>query len=102
MIVIGGDDRLPETAAVLIARWAWRYRSELAPVYLAVLTMLAGWALHATYPAWWWAILSATVVGTAGVAACVRRLGLPTLAERLYAAAIVLADAGWLAAAVAA
>jgi hypothetical protein len=33
VIVIGGDDRLPETAAVLIPRWARRYCSELAPIY---------------------------------------------------------------------
>ena len=32
MMVINPGDQLPELAAVIIARWAWRYRSELAPL----------------------------------------------------------------------
>ena len=39
MMVINTGDALPETAGVLLARWAWRYRSELAP--LAVTAALA-------------------------------------------------------------
>ena len=35
MMVIGSGDPLPELAAVVIARWAWRYRSELAPLGIA-------------------------------------------------------------------
>ena len=36
MMVITGDDQLPETAVVILLRYAWRYRSELAPLYVAL------------------------------------------------------------------
>jgi hypothetical protein len=35
MMVINLGDPLPDLAAVIIARWAWRYRSELAPLGVA-------------------------------------------------------------------
>ena len=50
MMVINSGDPFPELAIVVIARLAWRYRSELAPV--AVTGALAGvgaW-LHGAYP----------------------------------------------------
>jgi S-DNA-T family DNA segregation ATPase FtsK/SpoIIIE len=102
MIVMGSDDRLPETAAVLIFRWAWRYRSELAPLFLALAMMSAGWFLHATHPAWWWAIVVATAVAAPGSLIFGRHAGLVSLAERLYAALVVVAVGGLLAAATAA
>ncbi len=37
MMVFNSGDQLPETAGVVLLRWAWRYRSELAPLYLAAL-----------------------------------------------------------------
>ena len=40
MMVINSGDPLPELAIAVIARLAWRYRSELAPV--AVAAALAG------------------------------------------------------------
>ena len=43
MIFINAGDRLPDLAAVVLARWAWRYRSELAPLTLAAMTVLAAW-----------------------------------------------------------
>ena len=39
MMVFNQGDRLPETAAVAIGRALWRYRSELAPIAFAVLTV---------------------------------------------------------------
>ena len=39
MMVINSGDQLPETVSVLLLRWAWRYRSELAPLYLTVLVL---------------------------------------------------------------
>jgi hypothetical protein len=102
MIVIGSDDRLPDTAALVIFRWAWRYRSELAPLFLAVLMMLAGWVLHATHPAWWWGILALAAIGAPGLLIFGRRIGLASAAERLYAAIVVAATGGWLAVATAA
>jgi S-DNA-T family DNA segregation ATPase FtsK/SpoIIIE len=100
MVVINSDSQLPETPVVLIARLAWRYRSELAPLYLASLAMLAGWALHATHRAWWWAVLAAAATTSAALAIFGSRLGLARPAERLYAAVVIAAVGGWLAAAI--
>ena len=102
MMVISSGDQLPEIAAVLIFRWAWRYRSELAPLSLAATTLAAAGVLHVTHPGWRWDILAAATMIALGLAIFGRRLGLVTLAERLYAAIVVLADGGWLAAATAA
>ncbi len=101
MVVINSGDPLPDLIVVLLARWLWRYRSELAPFYVAWTTALAAWTLHATHPAWWAAILAAAVVGASGLVIFGRRLGLSTLAERWYAAVVTMADGGWLAAATA-
>jgi hypothetical protein len=97
MAVISGDDQLSETAAVLIFRLAWRYRSELAPPFLASLAMLTGWALHATHRAWWWPFIAAASVTAPALVVFGRRLGLGPLAERVYAAVAVTASCGWLA-----
>src|SRR5580658_1950790 len=46
--IINPGDPLPEIAAVVIGRWLWRYRSELAPLLAALATFAAGWLLHRT------------------------------------------------------
>jgi len=51
MMVINRGDALPQTVGVLLLRWAWRHRSELAPAYLALGVLGAGWWLHAARPA---------------------------------------------------
>jgi len=66
MVVINSGDALPDLVIVLLARWLWRYRSELAPLYLATVTMLAAWVLHATHPGWWAAVLAAATVAAGG------------------------------------
>jgi S-DNA-T family DNA segregation ATPase FtsK/SpoIIIE len=100
MIVMGTDDRLPETAALLIARLAWRYRSELAPVSVAVVLLSVGWVLHVTHPAWWPGILALTLGSAAVLAILGRWAGLIRPAERLYAAAVVVSAGAWLSCAV--
>jgi hypothetical protein len=101
MIVMPSGDHLPEIAVVIIARWLWRYRSELAPLTATVVTALAAWLLHATHPHVWpivaipAAVISGVVLGTS------RRLGLSTRAERIYAATVVATGGAWLAAATA-
>jgi hypothetical protein len=102
MIVMGTDDRLPDIAAVVIFNWAWRYRSELAPLFLAGSLMLAGWLLHLSHRGWWWGILTAAMLASSSLAIVGRRIGLATMTERLYASAAVAAAGGWLAAATAA
>jgi hypothetical protein len=102
MVVINSGDRLPDLVIVTLARWLWRYRSELAPLTLATVTGLAAWMLHTTHPHWWPALTAATVAATAGAGFGGVRLGLLTRAERGYAMAVIAATGGWLAAATAA
>ena len=102
MVVINSGDALPDLVIVLMARWLWRYRSELAPLTLAAVTASAAWILHATYPHWWPALTAATVTATAGAGVAGLRLGLVTRTERGYAMTVIAATGGWLAAATAA
>ncbi len=102
MMVISSDGQLPETAAVLLARWAWRYRSELGPVCVAAVTALSAMVLHALYSRWWLAILGAAAAGALVLVTSGRRLGVPSLAECWYAATVTVGTGGWLAAATAA
>jgi hypothetical protein len=98
MMVFNSGDQLPETAWLVIFHLAWRYRSELAPVYLAAVILGVSWWLHATHPHSWTLVLSTAVVAAAALAALGARLGLPALTERLYAAITTLAVGGWIAA----
>ncbi|MCO6011651.1 hypothetical protein NE236_42550 [Actinoallomurus purpureus] len=86
---------------VLIARWLWRYRSELAPLHLAYLTALAAWLLHTAHPAWWPELLAAAVAAAAAPLRFGNRIGLARRSERLYAAVVVIAVGAWLTAATA-
>ena len=55
-----------------LPRLAWRYRSELAPLYLALGLLAAGLVLHGWWPGWWrcsWRAGSSSN-GTGAVAAC--------------------------------
>jgi FtsK/SpoIIIE family len=102
MIMISTDPgQLPAPAGALLARWAWRYRSELAP--LGAMTALAGaaWWAHAAFPHWWPVLLAASPAAAWLIAAFGVRIGLPVLAERIYAASVVCAAGGWLAVAAA-
>ena len=101
MVVINSGDPLPDLVIVTIARWLWRYRSELAPLSLAAAVMLAAWILHGTHPYWWPAVVAATVAATTGAGVVGARVGLVTPAERGYAMAVIAAAGGWLAAATA-
>jgi hypothetical protein len=99
MMVVTGNDQLPETAGVLILRWIWRYRSELAPLYAAAAVLGAAWWLHAGHRQWWALALAIAVATAAALAGFGGRAGLPALIERLYASATTLAAGGWVAAA---
>ncbi len=101
MTVISPGDQFPEVAAVVIGRWLWRYRSELAPLAVAAGLMLAAWITHARYPGWWPVVAVAGAVAGALFAVAGARLGLATVAERGYAAAVATAAGGWLAVATA-
>jgi hypothetical protein len=98
MMVMNPGDGLPEIAAVVLARWAWRYRSELAPLTTAVVMALAAWVLHMTRPDWWLPIAATSAVLVVCIGSFGRHVGLATRAERLYAALTTAAIGGWLAA----
>ena len=101
MVIIDRDDQFPVVAGVLVARAMWRYRSELAPVYLVAMLAVSATALHVMHPEWWpWLLIVST--GTAWAFAMFgQRVGLTLRIERLYAAAVALGAGGWLSAATA-
>ncbi|MEU5879464.1 FtsK/SpoIIIE domain-containing protein [Spirillospora sp. NPDC047279] len=98
MIVINHDERLPDVAAALVGRVLWRYRSELAPLYVGAMLVLGGTALHITHPRWWIYLLIAATLVAWLVALFGERVGLTVRAERLYAATLVMSAGAWLSA----
>jgi hypothetical protein len=107
MMVFSQGDQLPETAAVAIGRMLWRYRSELAPVAVAVLVVTAAVMLHRAHPGWWPWLAVGTVASTAieavPVPSWLRTAWSVTdrAAERVYAGAVTAITGGWLTAAIA-
>ena len=100
MMVINSGDQLPESLAVAALRWAWRYRSELAPAYPAALLLAP--AGGCTPPTGTRGRILAALAAVAACAAGHRRReepGCPPSIERLYAATLTLAAGAWLAAA---
>lgn len=102
MVINAEPGHFPEPAAIVLGRWAWRYRSELAPVAVVAALAGAGWWGHRAVPGWWPLILAGASAASWLAATLGARLGLPTLAERIYAAGTTVAAGGWLAAATAA
>src|SRR5581483_7578453 len=107
MIVLNSGDQIPETAAAQIGRSVWRYRSELAPMAVAALVVLAALATHhADRRSWPWLALTAmaaTATFTIPLPTWIRRAWplLDRTADRAYAATVSFSAGGWLAAAVA-
>jgi DNA segregation ATPase FtsK/SpoIIIE, S-DNA-T family len=82
-----------------LPRLAWRYRSELAPLYLAIALVVAGLVLHGFWPGWWQIVAAVTLAAALIVGDLGHRLGLDRSAERGYAAVVTAAGGVWLAAA---
>ncbi len=101
MMVINTGEPFPETAGVILLRWAWHYRSELAPLGVTAVIVCAAWWLHAARPHWWAFVLSIAAVAAWVLATFGARWGLPALIERLYAATTMFAAGAWIAAATA-
>src|SRR5215472_5755478 len=76
--IVGPDDPLPEIAAVVIGRWLWRYRSELAPATTALAIFSAAWLLHRSHAGAWPLIACVAILAAAVPAVAGRRLGLVT------------------------
>ncbi len=96
MLMINSGDQFPEPAAVLVLRWLWRYRSELAPATSAACLLIAAIWAHAAIRQWWPVILSASTLAAFAVAAWTKSR-IPALIERLYWATVTLAGGTWLA-----
>ena len=63
MMVINGDpSQFPTPVGVILARFAWRYRSELAPFGVAAMTLGAACWTHAALAKWWPVILTGSSV----------------------------------------
>jgi S-DNA-T family DNA segregation ATPase FtsK/SpoIIIE len=95
IVVIDSPSLAP--AGVLLARFAWRYRSEIAPANMASAVLAAGWWLHLGHAGLWTWLLAASDLTAFALFAWGARIGLPRLSERVYAAVAVLASGGWLA-----
>ena len=76
MVINAGSDQFPAPLGVLLARWAWRYRSELAPAGVAAAMTGAGWWAHARFPQWWGLVLAGFSVAAWLAATFGARLGL--------------------------
>jgi S-DNA-T family DNA segregation ATPase FtsK/SpoIIIE len=98
MMVINSGDQLPESLAAAALRWAWRYRSELAPAYASALLLTAGWWLHANHRHAWPVAAALAAVTACALVIAGAKAGLTTVIERLYGATVALAAGGWLAA----
>ncbi|WP_433177257.1 FtsK/SpoIIIE domain-containing protein [Actinoallomurus sp. CA-150999] len=94
------DDRHAGEAIAVLARWLYRYRSELAPLTTAVLLAGAAAFLHYGHRGLWPDVLALTAVAVAVILASGKRW-LDRGIERVYASAVVVAAGGWLAAATA-
>jgi hypothetical protein len=101
MMVISTGESFPETAGVVLARWAWRYRSELAPLAVTFVIAGAAWWLHAERPHWWFPVAVLAGVAAWAVALFGARFGLAARIERVYAAITIYAAGIWLSAATA-
>lgn len=93
---IKAPDRFPAPAGILLARWAWRYRSELAPVWTVAALFGAAWWAHLKFLRWWEFILCSFAVAAWLVFALGTRAGLAVLTERIYAATVTFAAGIWL------
>ncbi|MBO3750310.1 cell division protein FtsK [Streptosporangiaceae bacterium NEAU-GS5] len=100
MMMIDDDTAFAPIAFVGISRWLWRYRSELAPFAVMLLTETTAVALHIIHPEWAaWLVIIATT--TAALIAMFGQMIHLRLSERLYAATLTTAAGDWIAAATA-
>ena len=91
------DSPFPVPPGVLLARLAWRYRSEIAPATTAGAVLAAAWWLHHGHASLWTWLLAASDLIALALFIGGERIGLSRMTERVYAAVAVLAAGGWLA-----
>ncbi|GGN75036.1 hypothetical protein GCM10010112_45830 [Actinoplanes lobatus] len=90
------DEPLTLVVLAAIGRTLFRYRSELAPVFLALVLIVTGSVLHHTRPDAWPLVAVVTVLAGTVVAVRGWPWGLTRTAERAYAAITTAFSGGWL------
>lgn len=103
MMVLNSTDQLPETPTSAIAHAIWRYRSELAPVAIAIVTATAATTLHHAHRgAWPWLAIATVAIAVLLAIPLKKAWSLfDRPAERIYAATVATTIGGWLTAATA-
>jgi hypothetical protein len=96
-MISGESGQFPAPAWAVLARLAWRYRSELAPLAVTSGLAVAGSWAHAAYPGASIPVLAGSLAAAWAVMVFGARAGLARPAERLYASAVLLAGGAWLA-----
>lgn len=91
------DGPLPPPAWVVLARFGWRYRSEIAPLAITSAMFGIGWWMHVARPELWRLLLAVSDLAAFAVMTLGSFIGLALLTERCYAAVVALAVGGWLA-----
>lgn len=90
------DLELAPLAIAGIARLAWRYRSELAPLTVGMSVLAAGIVLRHWYPDWWPTVIIATALVAGALALWGRWVNLTRPIERAYAAVTTAFAGTWL------
>ena len=97
MFISGDSSQFSTPVGVILARFAWRYRSGLAPFGVAAMTVGTACWTHAALAKWWPLILIASTAGAWLIAVFGARFGLAPISERAYAASVAFTVGGWLA-----
>jgi S-DNA-T family DNA segregation ATPase FtsK/SpoIIIE len=106
-MIVADDEYLVVRVIEALSRVLYRYRSELAPFWLAAATASIGLWLHAMHADWAPPLAAATAAAAAALSVLPGRTRvidarwLARRSERLYAVAVVVMVGGWLSAAAA-
>jgi S-DNA-T family DNA segregation ATPase FtsK/SpoIIIE len=121
VVIVGPNEPFAYIIVSALARWAFRHRSAFAPFWVTLAAFLAASWVHWKHPGWWAPVTAATAVITLMLALPLpvmrrhpasrwiarvlswawERCGIGRALERAYAAAVIAAAGGWLAAATA-
>ncbi len=97
VVVLNDGGRLPSSAAEVLARVAWGYRSEMAPFLVAGAVFMAGWWAHLSTPHWYPFFIAGSAAAAWLLVTFGAWLGLPWLPDRVYAGVTVFSAGGWVA-----